>query len=67
MIPARWSRYDELPKNQNGKTDRAALKQAFEALERAHGSPPARTNGAGHAAPPRPHRTRVTTIAGEVN
>ena len=68
MVPARWSRYDGLPKNQNGKTDRANLKQAFETLERAHGSAPARTNGAGHAPErPRSRRTRVATHAGEIN
>jgi amino acid adenylation domain-containing protein len=68
MIPTRWSRYDVLPKNQNGKTDRANIKQAFEALEHAQGSVPARTNGAGHAKQrPRPRRARVTTLAGEVN
>jgi amino acid adenylation domain-containing protein len=45
MIPVRWSRYDELPKNQNGKTDRARIKLGFQTLEHARGSAPARVNG----------------------
>jgi acyl-coenzyme A synthetase/AMP-(fatty) acid ligase len=29
MLPARWMRYDALPKNANGKIDRPRLKNAF--------------------------------------
>jgi amino acid adenylation domain-containing protein len=29
MVPARWMRYDALPKNDNGKIDRPRLKNAF--------------------------------------
>jgi amino acid adenylation domain-containing protein len=29
MLPARWMRYDVLPKNENGKIDRPRLKKAF--------------------------------------
>jgi amino acid adenylation domain-containing protein len=29
MLPARWMRYDALPKNDNGKFDRPRLKEAF--------------------------------------
>jgi amino acid adenylation domain-containing protein len=42
MIPARWSRCDELPKNHNGKTDRASLKLQFQTLEQVRVSAPAR-------------------------
>lgn len=30
MVPQRWLRFDELPKNVNGKVDRPALRAAFE-------------------------------------
>jgi len=33
MLPARWMRYDALPKNDNGKIDRPRLKNAFLAAE----------------------------------
>jgi hypothetical protein len=33
MLPARWMRYDLLPKNDNGKIDRPRLKEAFLAAE----------------------------------
>jgi amino acid adenylation domain-containing protein len=33
MMPARWSAYDALPRNANGKIDRPRLKQAFQAME----------------------------------
>src|SRR5437762_5111503 len=33
MLPARWVRYDALPKNNNGKIDRPRLKNAFLAAE----------------------------------
>jgi len=33
MLPARWMRYDLLPKNDNGKIDRPRLKDAFLAAE----------------------------------
>jgi amino acid adenylation domain-containing protein len=33
MLPSRWLRFDALPKNQNGKIDRPALKERFEAHE----------------------------------
>jgi amino acid adenylation domain-containing protein len=39
MLPARWMRYDGLPKNDNGKIDRPRLKNAFLSAE----SRPART------------------------
>jgi acyl-coenzyme A synthetase/AMP-(fatty) acid ligase len=29
MLPARWARYDSLPKNGNGKIDRPRLRSAF--------------------------------------
>jgi acyl-coenzyme A synthetase/AMP-(fatty) acid ligase len=29
MMPARWIRYDSLPKNGNGKIDRPRLRNAF--------------------------------------
>jgi len=29
MLPARWMRYEVLPKNDNGKIDRPQLKNAF--------------------------------------
>jgi hypothetical protein len=29
MLPSRWTRYDSLPKNANGKIDRPRLKNAF--------------------------------------
>ncbi|HZM33831.1 MAG TPA: amino acid adenylation domain-containing protein [Burkholderiales bacterium] len=32
MLPARWARYDALPRNANGKVDRPALKQSFSAV-----------------------------------
>ena len=31
MLPSRWSSHDALPKNQNGKIDRRALREAFQA------------------------------------
>jgi amino acid adenylation domain-containing protein len=33
MIPARWRRYDALPRNANGKVDRPRLKEAFTTVE----------------------------------
>ena len=33
MLPARWMRYDALPKNDNGKIDRQRLRNAFLAAE----------------------------------
>jgi len=33
MLPARWMRYDALPKNDNGKIDRPRLRNAFLAAE----------------------------------
>jgi acyl-coenzyme A synthetase/AMP-(fatty) acid ligase len=30
MMPARWMRFDILPKNANGKIDRRALKERFQ-------------------------------------
>src|SRR5262249_30321242 len=33
MLPARWARFDTLPKNENGKIDRPRLKNAFAAAE----------------------------------
>lgn len=33
MLPSRWLRFDSLPKNQNGKIDRRALKESFEEHE----------------------------------
>ncbi len=33
MIPARWRRYDALPRNTNGKVDRPCLKEAFTTVE----------------------------------
>lgn len=33
MIPARWQRYDELPRTPNGKTDRKRLREAFAEAE----------------------------------
>jgi amino acid adenylation domain-containing protein len=33
MLPARWARFDALPKNDNGKIDRPRLKSAFAAAE----------------------------------
>jgi amino acid adenylation domain-containing protein len=30
MLPSRWKRFDQLPKNVNGKIDRRALKELFE-------------------------------------
>jgi amino acid adenylation domain-containing protein len=33
MLPARWMRYDALPKNESGKCDRPRLREAFLALE----------------------------------
>ena len=67
MIPVRWSRYDELPKNQNGKTDRANLKLKFETLEQAHGSATTRANGGAETRQPRQRRVGVATHVGEVN
>ena len=67
MVPVRWSRYDELPKNQNGKTDRASLKLAFQTLEHGRRSAPARVNGGGsESRQPRQRRASVTTLR-EVN
>jgi amino acid adenylation domain-containing protein len=31
MLPSRWTAFDALPKNQNGKIDRRALREGFEA------------------------------------
>jgi acyl-coenzyme A synthetase/AMP-(fatty) acid ligase len=31
MMPARWTQYDALPRNANGKLDRPRLKQEFSA------------------------------------
>jgi acyl-coenzyme A synthetase/AMP-(fatty) acid ligase len=33
MLPARWTRYDALPRNANGKVDRPRLKEAFSRVE----------------------------------
>jgi amino acid adenylation domain-containing protein len=35
MLPARWQAYDRLPRNANGKIDRAVLKETFERHEAA--------------------------------
>ncbi|MBI4169877.1 MAG: AMP-binding protein, partial [Acidobacteria bacterium] len=35
MLPSRWQAYGRLPRNANGKIDRAVLKQAFERHEAA--------------------------------
>jgi amino acid adenylation domain-containing protein len=68
MIPARWSRYDELPKNQNGKTDRASLKLQFQTLEQARGSATAHaTGGVTEIRRPRQRRAGVAAQAREVN
>ena len=67
MIPVRWSRYDELPKNHNGKTDRATLKAAFETLEHTRGAAPARVNNDAEIQRPRQRRTGAVTLAREVN
>jgi amino acid adenylation domain-containing protein len=40
MLPARWLRYDILPKNESGKIDRVALRAAFQSAE-APAVPPA--------------------------
>ena len=48
MLPARWMRYDTLPKNVNGKVDRLRLKQDLLALKPRAGSAQARP--ADHAA-----------------
>ncbi len=34
MLPARWMRYESLPKNESGKTDRTGLTHAFQQAER---------------------------------
>jgi amino acid adenylation domain-containing protein len=36
MMPARWSAYEALPRNANGKIDRPQLKQAFSETDVAH-------------------------------
>ena len=33
MLPSRWMAFDRLPRNGNGKIDRAALRQLFESHE----------------------------------
>jgi acyl-coenzyme A synthetase/AMP-(fatty) acid ligase len=33
MMPARWSAYDALPRNANGKIDRPLLKEWFSAMD----------------------------------
>ena len=33
MLPARWMRYDVLPKNDNGKIDRPRLRESFHSAE----------------------------------
>jgi len=33
MLPARWIRYDALPKNDNGKIDRPRLREGFSSVE----------------------------------
>ena len=33
MLPSRWRAFDRLPRNGNGKIDRASLKQLFETHE----------------------------------
>ena len=35
MLPSRWQAYDQLPRNANGKIDRAVLKETFERHEAA--------------------------------
>jgi len=47
MLPGRWMRYDELPKNANGKIDRPRLKDGFARAELRLVTPPP------PAAPPR--------------
>jgi amino acid adenylation domain-containing protein len=48
MLPARWMRYDVLPKNENGKFDRPRLKEGFLKVEsrpvRAQAQPPSPEN-----------------------
>jgi len=58
MIPARWLRYDELPKNNNGKTDRPRIKQAFETLDLGAAPP---HSGGGAATPTRRTRGPIET------
>ncbi|HJR68885.1 MAG TPA: amino acid adenylation domain-containing protein [Gammaproteobacteria bacterium] len=68
MVPVRWSRYDELPKNHNGKTDRASIKLKFETLEDAHGSAAPRVKGSvTEIRRPGQRRADVATHAREVN
>ena len=39
MLPARWMRYDVLPKNDNGKIDRPRLRNQFAGAEPRPGLP----------------------------
>jgi len=38
MLPSRWRTYDALPKNQNGKIDRRAVRETFQAEAEAEGA-----------------------------
>jgi amino acid adenylation domain-containing protein len=38
MLPSRWRTYDSLPKNQNGKIDRRAVRETFQAEAEAEGA-----------------------------
>jgi amino acid adenylation domain-containing protein len=40
MLPVRWTAYEALPKNANGKIDRPLLKAKFVSEEQAHSGPP---------------------------
>jgi amino acid adenylation domain-containing protein len=59
MLPARWMRYDVLPKNASGKIDRPRLKEGFLDTE-----PPAATAPA--EVPPHGHAVRSGSIANRV-
>ena len=79
MLPARWLALDVLPKNQNGKIDRPALRERFAsragpargrpdgqttALRSRSPSPPRRAAGRGAVRRHRPDRRRPARLAG---